>query len=35
VIKDVAGAKHIIAVKNIAFKQKQEERLMPDPVSMG
>lgn len=35
VIKDVAGAKHIIAVKNIASKQKQEESLMPDPVSNG
>jgi len=35
VIKDVAGTKHTIAVKNIASKQKQEESLMPDPVSNG
>ena len=35
VVKDVAGAKHIIALKNIASKQKQEESLMPDPVSNG
>jgi len=34
-IKDVAGAKHTIAVKNIASKQKQQESLMPDPVSNG
>ena len=35
VIKDITGIKHIIAVKNIASKQKQQESLMPDPVSNG
>jgi hypothetical protein len=33
VIKDAAGTKHVIAVKNINSKQKQQESLMPDPVS--
>jgi putative heme-binding domain-containing protein len=35
VIKDISGQQHTIAVKHIASKQKQQQSLMPDPVSNG
>jgi putative heme-binding domain-containing protein len=35
VVRDIAGQKHIIDVKKIVTKQKQEKSLMPDPVSNG
>jgi putative heme-binding domain-containing protein len=35
VIKDISGQKHIIPVKKISSKQKQEQSLMPDPINNG
>jgi putative membrane-bound dehydrogenase-like protein len=35
VVKDVAGQKHTIAVKDIGSRKKQETSLMPDPTVMG
>jgi putative heme-binding domain-containing protein len=35
VIKDIAGAKHVIAQNNISSKKKQEKSLMPDPLAAG
>ncbi len=32
-IRDIAGQKHIIDLKKITSKKKQEKSLMPDPVS--
>ena len=35
IIQDIAGQKHVMAVKKIASKQKQNKSLMPDPVNNG
>lgn len=35
VIKDISGQKHVIPVKKIASKQKQQQSVMPDPLSNG
>jgi putative membrane-bound dehydrogenase-like protein len=35
VIKDIAGNKHPIDVKEISTKQKQDKSLMPDPDALG
>lgn len=35
VIKDIAGRKHVIDVKKITSRQKQEKSLMPDPAANG
>jgi len=35
VVKDISGQKHIIPVKKIISKQKQEKSLMPDPINNG
>ncbi|HLL42114.1 MAG TPA: PVC-type heme-binding CxxCH protein, partial [Segetibacter sp.] len=35
VIKDIAGQKHIITLRNITSKEKQDKSLMPDPVANG
>ena len=35
VIKDISGAKHVIAQAKISSKKKQDAGLMPDPAAMG
>ena len=35
VIRDIAGVKHIIDLKKITSKKRQEKSLMPDPISNG
>jgi putative heme-binding domain-containing protein len=35
VIRDMAGQKHIVDVRKITSRQKQDKSLMPDPVSNG
>jgi putative heme-binding domain-containing protein len=35
VVKDISGQKHIIPVKKITSKEKQEQSLMPDPINNG
>jgi putative heme-binding domain-containing protein len=35
VIKDIAGAKHVIEIDKISSKKKQEGSLMPDPAALG
>jgi putative heme-binding domain-containing protein len=35
VIKDISGQKHVTPVKDIVSRQKQQQSLMPDPISNG
>jgi putative heme-binding domain-containing protein len=35
VLKDIAGQKHVLPVSKIASKEKQQQSLMPDPVTNG
>ena len=35
VLKDISGAKHVIAVSKISRKERQNRSLMPDPVTNG
>jgi putative heme-binding domain-containing protein len=35
VLKDLAGQKHVLPVNKIASKEKQQQSLMPDPVTNG